>query len=44
LGPHYSAVAAIWVVVAGTLWWYLISRLAEAAINKLTQRRKPVAS
>jgi hypothetical protein len=44
LGPHYSAVAAIWVVVAGTLWWYLISRLAEAAINKLTQRRKPVSS
>jgi hypothetical protein len=44
LGPHYGALAAIWIVIAGTLWWYLISRLVEGAINKLTHRRKPVTN
>src|SRR5580693_2379186 len=44
LGPHYSALAGIWIVVGGTLWWYLLSRLTEGAINNLKCRRKPVSS
>ena len=44
LRPHYSAIAAIWIVVVGTLWWYLLSRLTEGAINNLKYRRKPVSS
>jgi len=33
--------AAIWIVVAGTLWWYLLSLAAEFAINKLKRSRLP---
>jgi hypothetical protein len=44
LTPKFAPLAAIWIVVVGTLWWYLLSRLAEAAINKLTHRRKPVSA
>ncbi len=42
LGPHYSALAAIWVVVAGTLWWYVLSRAAEALLKKFARRQKLV--
>ena len=44
LGPHYDAIAAFWIVLAGTLWWYLISRLAEIEINKLRLHRKPASN
>ena len=44
LGPRYSALAAVWIVIAGTLWWYLVSRLAEIVINKLRLRRRPVSN
>ena len=40
LGPQYSALAAIWVVVAGTLWWYVLSRAAEALLKKFARRQK----
>jgi hypothetical protein len=43
LAPKFAPLAAIWIVVAGTLWWYLLSRLAEVAINGFTRRRKPVS-
>ncbi len=33
LTPKFAPLAAIWIVVAGTLWWYLLSRLLEGAIN-----------
>ncbi len=39
-GPHYSVLAAIWVVVAGTLWWYLLSRLAEIPFRRFGNHRK----
>jgi ABC-type uncharacterized transport system permease subunit len=41
LTPKYAPLAAIWIVVAGTLWWYLLSRAAEALFNKFTPRQKP---
>jgi hypothetical protein len=40
LTPKYALLAATWIVVAGTLWWYLLSRLAERAINRFTRQRK----
>lgn len=40
----FASLAAIWIVVAGTLWWYFISRLAEGATDKLTRHRKPVSN
>jgi hypothetical protein len=40
LTPKVAPLAAIWLVVAGTLWWYLISRAAEALFNKFTRREK----
>jgi hypothetical protein len=43
LTPKFAPVGAIWIVVVGTLSWYLVSRLTEAAINKLAHRRKPVS-
>jgi hypothetical protein len=43
LMPQYAPLAAIWIVVAGTLWWYLLSRTAEAAINKFKPRQKLVS-
>jgi hypothetical protein len=43
LGPHYSALAATWIVAAGTLWWYLLSRLGETVFHKFKPRSKPVA-
>jgi hypothetical protein len=43
LMPKFAPLAAIWIVVAGTLWWYLLSRVAEIVFNKLTQLRKPVS-
>jgi hypothetical protein len=30
----------MWTVVAGTLWWYLLSRAAEMLVNKFTRRQK----
>jgi len=43
LTPKYAPVAATWVVVAGTLWWYGLSRAAEALFTKFTQRKKIVS-
>jgi hypothetical protein len=43
LGPHYGVLGAIWIVVAGTLWWYLLSRAAETLFSKFNQRHKPVS-
>jgi len=43
LTPKFAPLAAIWIVVAGTLWWYLLSRLAESAINGFTRQRNPAS-
>jgi len=40
LEPHSGALAAIWIVVAGTLWWYLMSRAAENLFYRFRNRRK----
>ena len=44
LTPKFAPLAAIWIVAAGTLWWYLLSRLTEGAINNLKYRRTPGSS
>jgi hypothetical protein len=43
LTPKFAPLAAIWIVVVGTLWWYLLSRAAEMLVNKFTRRQKPVS-
>ncbi len=35
LGWKYSALADLWIIVAGTLWWYLLSRAAYSMLSKL---------
>jgi ABC-type uncharacterized transport system permease subunit len=44
LTPNHAPLAAIWIVVAGTLWSYLLSRAAETVFNKFTQRQKPATN
>jgi hypothetical protein len=41
LTPTYAPLAASWIVLAGTLWWYLLSRLAEFALIQLKRNRMP---
>ena len=41
LTPKFAALAAIWIVAVGTLWWYLISCLAELILIKLKRNRMP---
>jgi hypothetical protein len=38
VGWKYPALAYLWTLVAGTLWWYLLSRGAELAFRKLIAR------
>src|SRR6266478_2861753 len=42
IGWRYSALAVIWIFVAGTYWWYLLSRGAGFLIDSM-RRRKPVS-
>ena len=37
-----GALAAIWIFLAGTCWWYLLSRVAGVLINSV-RHRKPVS-
>jgi hypothetical protein len=39
LGWRYSAIAVVWVFVAGTLWWYLLGKGVEALFLKFTVNR-----
>jgi len=41
LAWKHGLLAAMWVVVAGTLWWYILSRVAEYAFNKFRLRDAP---
>ena len=34
LGWRYPAIANLWIFVAGTLWWYLLSLGAERLLKK----------
>ncbi len=38
LAWQYGTPAVIWVMVLGTLWWYLLSRGAEILVNKFRYR------
>jgi hypothetical protein len=40
LAWQHGALAAIWVIVAGSLWWYLLSRGVEVALNRFLHRPK----
>ena len=40
LEPNYAVFAGIWVVVAGTLWWYVLSRLLESAVKLLKRHQR----
>jgi hypothetical protein len=42
-GWRYSALAALWVFVAGTLWWYWLSRAANALFSRYARRNHPHA-
>jgi hypothetical protein len=39
LTPKFVPLASIWIVVAGTLWWYVTSRAAEFIFIKLKSNR-----
>jgi hypothetical protein len=41
LAWNHGTVAGIWVVVVGTLWWYLLSRGAEILVNKFKTPNSP---
>jgi hypothetical protein len=38
LAWKYGALGTIWIFVAGTLWWYLLSRVGEALLNRFLHR------
>ena len=37
LAWHYGALGMIWIVVAGTAWWYLLSRAAEKLVTRFSR-------
>jgi hypothetical protein len=39
IGWKYGTLAAVWVLVAGTLWWYLLARGANFLIDVLHRRK-----
>jgi hypothetical protein len=41
LGWKYNVLAAIWIFVAGTLWWYLVSRAGEVLFKRILRHNKP---
>lgn len=41
LAWKHGTVAALWVVVVGTLWWYLLSRGAGILIDKFRAKSQP---
>lgn len=41
LAWQHPALAMIWMVVVGTLWWYALSRVAEELWNHFADRRSP---
>jgi len=38
LAWKYSSLAGLWILIVGTLWWYLLSRGIELAIDRLRDR------
>lgn len=40
LAWKHGALAGIWILIAGTLWWYLLSCGVELVLGRLKHRRK----
>ncbi len=40
LAWKYSALATAWILVVGTLWWYLLSRGAGLMLRRIKARRE----
>jgi hypothetical protein len=40
LAWKYSALAVIWIFVAGTFWWYLLGRVVQAVFLRFTRRNE----
>jgi hypothetical protein len=38
VGWTYPTIAITWVIVAGTIWWYLLSRIAEVLFHLFASR------
>ena len=38
LAWKYSVLATVWILVVGTLWWYLLSRAAGLVLRKFKAR------
>jgi hypothetical protein len=38
---RYRVLAAIWIMVVGTLWWYFLSRLLEIGVRKFLRKDPP---
>jgi hypothetical protein len=38
VGWKYSWLAALWIIVVGTLWWYLLSRGVEFIFDQFKNR------
>jgi hypothetical protein len=38
LALHHDVLAWIWMVVVGTLWWYLLGRAAQALHDTLARK------
>lgn len=36
---QHGTVAILWIVVAGTLWWYFLSRVAGAMISEVRHNK-----
>jgi len=43
VGWKYSALAVIWIFVAGTFWWYLLGRAMQAVFLGFIHRNDPPA-
>jgi hypothetical protein len=42
LAWKHSSLAALWILLVGTLWWYLLSRGAEFVFDKFRERNAEV--
>jgi hypothetical protein len=43
LAWKYGGLGVIWIFVAGTVWWYLLSRGAGALLNRFLTRKQSSA-
>lgn len=42
IGWKYSLLGMIWIVIAGTFWWYALSRGLKLALNTFRNLRAPL--